>query len=598
MNASETNLPRRKNMAKIAAGYVAAGLTVVKLHRTTAIGVCSCTAGAECPNPGKHPMGNAWALHAATFDEDTAMGWWANDDTAPNIGVILGPTYAKERAVIDVEADTDEGIGILRELGMERFQTGTYESGKSPHRLFWHEDGLPPTSYFSYRGVEIRLGHGKKMTQSVLPPSIHPSGKLYRWQDGLSLDEVGIAPLPDNLRAWILEAWDAYRAEKDGKGAGGARKGSSLAILGRTHFAANSERHNALMRYAGFLSRSVRLGNAEDESLFLGALRSANATQCEPPKGDEEVKAIWRDALKYRYREVVQAQLCEGISAVIDGGVQRFVPDGLELTLVQSDPPAYRLFCEAWKAFNGTGLATLSADDFMSAKKSSVALVTQVAGLQIDRWPGDWAGIWDGRAGKPGSGGREAVAPVVGLKTLLIEEATRAGRIEVVDDPAQNRLRRLALMLYSQLLSKAGAPMIREEAEYREGRTLFANSGRWLPNITDRDGPPVLWFGWQDIWRMVEQQNKVEVNECNRLLAAMPQIIGRKLSSVKKTIHGARSTFKTLTVEEWGRLESFANGNAENPSSSQPDFAVAPELKKAAGGRTVVRAHDGQAFVS
>ena len=221
---------------------------------------------------------------------------------------------------------------------MERFQTGTYESGKSPHRLWLHEDGLPPTGYFSYRGVEVRLGNNNAMLQSVLPPSIHPSGKLYRWQDGLSLDDVGIAPLPDNLRAWILEAWEIKRAGKDAKASGGARKTNSLGILERIHVA--GERHHSLMSFAGYLSRMTRLGNADDEIKFLVALRAVNAIQCEPPKGDEEVRAIWRDALKYRYRDVVQAQLCEGISAVIDGGVQRFVPDGLELTLVQSDPPA------------------------------------------------------------------------------------------------------------------------------------------------------------------------------------------------------------------------------------------------------------------
>ena len=598
MNAAETNLPRRKNMAKIAARYVAAGLTVVKLHRTTAIQVCSCTAGAECPTPGKHPDGNKWATQSATNDEDTAMELWADDDTAPNIGVILGPTYAKGLPVIDVEADTEEGIAILRGLGMERFQTGTYESGKSPHRLFLHEDGLPPTGYFSYRGVEVRLGNNNAMLQSVLPPSIHPSGKLYRWQDGLSLDEVGIAPLPDNLRAWILEAWEIKRTGKDGNKSSEKRTGSALALLERPHLAENSERHNALMRYAGFLSRSVRPGNAADEGAFLQVLRAVNATQCHPPKGDEEVKAAWRDTLNYRRKDVTEAQLCEGIAVEIDGGVQRFLPDGLELTLVKSDPPAFRLFCEAWKPLNGTGLAVLSSDDFMSAKKSSVALVTQVHGLQIDRWPGDWARIWDGSRGQPGGGNRAAVPPVVGLRTLLLDEANRAGRVEVVDDPGRNRLRRLALMLVQALARRAGLPRIMDGDVSKELRATFLNSARWMPNSKDSDGPPVLWFGWSDIWSEVERQSKVETNEGARLLGAMPEIIGRKLDGVKKTVSGRRWLLKTLTLAEWECLEAFANGNAESPTGSQPDFAEETETKKGERGRTVVRAIDGGTSVA
>jgi len=316
------------------------------------------------------------------------MEWWADDHTAPNVGVILGPTYGVPgRPVFDVEADNAEGIAILKTLGLDRFETPTYESGKSPHRLFQHEDGLPPTNVFTWKGVEVRLGGDGGQEQSVMPPSIHHTGKMYRWVDGFSLDDVEIAPVPPVLKEWILEAYDLYSRCGSDEGAGGA-KGRGRALLRRQHYETAAERHDALMAFAGLLSRAVHLGDEDDEHLFLRALRAVNQTQCVPPKPDDEVIDCWRYALKYRALDTASAKLCEGIAIKGSGGGQQFVPDGLTLTIVKSDPPSYRLFCEAWKKFNGTGVANLSAEDFMSAKKAAVALAAQVGGLRLDRWPG------------------------------------------------------------------------------------------------------------------------------------------------------------------------------------------------------------------
>jgi hypothetical protein len=438
MCAADYRLPLRRNMAKTIAGYVAKGLKVVKVYRTVAVGVCGCGKGRACPMPGKHPIGYDWANSAfsSTTSEEDVMEWWADDHTAPNVGAVLGPTYGGlGKPVFDVEADNEEGIGILRDLGLERFDTPTWESSKSPHRLFLHDGGLPPVNVFTWRGVEVRLGGNGGMEQSVMPPSIHHTGRSYRWVEGFSLDDVEIAPVPPALREWILEAYSLYcKAQGDGE-TSGKSSGRGRALLSRKHYETARERHHALIAFAGLLSRSVRLGDEQDEHLFLGALRAVNQCQCVPPKPDDEVVSCWRDALKYRSLDASSSQLCEGIK--IDGGAgqQQFLPDGLELTIVKSDPPSYRLFCEGWKKFNKTGVAVLSAEDFMSAKKAAVALAAQVGGLRLDRWPGDWARIWDGKAGRPESKQKEAEKPVVGLRTLLVDEAVAAGRVEEVVDP-------------------------------------------------------------------------------------------------------------------------------------------------------------------
>lgn len=588
MCAADCRLPLRHNMAKTIAGYVAKGLKVVKVYRPTAIDVCSCVEESECDSPGKHPMGKAWAMRSATLDEDTVMRWWANDLTAPNVGVVLGPVHGPAaRPVIDAEADSEEGVAIARSLGLERFDTPTYESGKSPHRLFLWEPGLPMIGAFTWKGLEIRLGN-TGMEQSLLPPSIHPSGRLYRWMDGFSLDDVEVAPIPDSLRNWIFEAWEAnQRADRDE--GGGAGRGRWRNILERQHFEKNKERHGALMSLAGYLSRAVRAGNEEDEHLLLVALRAVNATQCVPSKPDTEVLSMWRDALEYRRKGSSQVQLCEGINEDNANGQKRFVPAGLELTIVKSDPPSYRLSCEGWKKFNKTGVAVLSAEDFMSAKKAAVALAAQVGGLRLDRWPGDWARIWDGRAGRPATKQKEAEEPVVGLRTLLLDEAVAAGRVEEVVDPARHRLRRLATLLFAALSRVAGFQGDERRSE-KDDWLLFSRGAQWMP-ASDAEGAPMeLWFAWHTVWAEVEKAYRVEPNEGARLIAAMPEIIGRKLSARKKQINGQRSSFRRLSHEEWAMLEAFAHGDCEEiVLDSQQALPAKPVSKDEEIAGTLVR---------
>lgn len=591
MCAADFRLPLRKNMAKTIAGYVAKGLRVVKVYRTVAVGVCSCGKGRDCPMPGKHPIGYSWASspNSSATDEEVVMEWWADDHTAPNVGVILGPTYGVPgRPVFDVEADNAEGIAILKTLGLDRFETPTYESGKSPHRLFQHEDGLPPTNVFTWKGVEVRLGGAGGQEQSVMPPSIHHTGKMYRWVDGFSLDDVDIAPVPPSLKDWILTAYDLYLQSGNDDEAGKAKR-RGRALLKRPHYETARERHGALMSFAGLLSRAVHLGDEDDEHLFLRALRAVNQTQCVPPKPDDEVVACWRDALKYRALDTASAKLCEGIAIKGCGYDQQFVPDGLTLTIVKSDPPSYRLFCEAWKKFNGTGVANLSAEDFMSAKKAAVALAAQVGGLRLDRWPGDWARIWDGRAGRAKTKRSEGEDAVVGLRTLLVDEAVAAGRIEEVVDPARHRLRRLANHLYAALARCASHYRINDERTERDDYVLFNRGAQWV-FASEGDDAPVLWFAWHTIWAEVEKAYRVEANEGGRLMAAMPEIIGRRLAARKKQINGQRASFRTLTQEEWARLEAFALGDSEeNPSDSQEVFSVEPLPENEGMSGTLVR---------
>ena len=145
----------------------------------------------------KNPLLNDWGTKASA-DLAQIQSWLDQYDDC-NWGLLLGP----KSGLIDVEDDSAEGRGIL-EAAMKAcgIKTPCYESDKSIHRLFRFDERMKPlkASVMRLFGTEWRFGH--EASQSIIPPSIHPTGAPYQWLPGLSPDDVEVARLPDEM--WEL----------------------------------------------------------------------------------------------------------------------------------------------------------------------------------------------------------------------------------------------------------------------------------------------------------------------------------------------------------------------------------------------------------
>lgn len=137
----------------------------------------------------KRPLGTAWQTKATDNPDDVAR-WLA---AGSNIGILLGPMSG----VVDVEYDTPEGREQLAAFGLLDIPTPTWRSARGEHRLFRWEPWMPPTAVIKLGAIEIRIGG--RAAQSVLPPSVHPTGVAYQWTT--SPAEVGIAHFPAQLLA-------------------------------------------------------------------------------------------------------------------------------------------------------------------------------------------------------------------------------------------------------------------------------------------------------------------------------------------------------------------------------------------------------------
>jgi hypothetical protein len=565
----------QSGIASLAASYAARGWKLVRLYGVVRPAVCTCSKGADCATPGKHPAGgNGWHL-SATSDEEEILSWF--DSGRPvNIGLLLGP----RSGVIDVELDGDDAKQAWLDLGLGEIWTPTYTAGRGPHRLFrWAED-LPAVAVKKVLGIEVRIGNDGRAAQSVLPPSVHHTGVTYQWVEGMSPDEVELQPLPEKLVNLLFN--------DDGTGRRSPARSPARAVLSRP--VPEGERNNDLYRFA--VAEAFRAGpnldDAREQQDLLLKVRAVNSLQCRPPMDDSEVVALYRSAIGYARKtraagvdSEVAIQQAEASGpppavsatqgakqAAVRGEWKTFTETGLSfapadpdsdpewgpgewhLTVVHSDPLEYRLHVPAWIPLTaqGTGNISLTVDQYVSAPKVARAVLAATGTVMLDAEPGKWRRIWDGgyrvEDGKSQQNPKKRVA--LGLKAKLLANVSH-------EWPGASSLRYvlLATWLYDRL-SQASQPAD-DDVPDPTGRACWRQDG-------------TLWFAWGKVWEDIERQHRVQDGERlalkRRLLAHLP---GEKDFGHAEYRHlgGARKSYVVWSRREFAILESLATPGGE-----------------------------------
>lgn len=165
------------------------GWSVIPLHGVKD-GRCTCGDPA-CDSPGKHPLGpwTHYQQQLATLEQ--IARWWRGWPQA-NVAIVTGGVSG----VIVLDVDGEEGMAQLQ--GRALPPTPCVDTGKGRHYYFAHPGGRIPNKVRVAPGLDIRADGG----YVVAPPSVHVSGRVYRWRDGLWPHQVPPAPPPD----WLLEA--------------------------------------------------------------------------------------------------------------------------------------------------------------------------------------------------------------------------------------------------------------------------------------------------------------------------------------------------------------------------------------------------------
>lgn len=211
---------------------------------------------------------------AATNVVEEVKQIWCNNPDA-NIGIATGSTSG----IIALDVDPrNGGDASLRQLSIElgrlpstvRVRTG----GGGSHRLY------------AYPKVAIKTKHcpGGIDFQSdgaliVAPPSLHASGRHYRFRTGRDPRSIALAPLP---KAWLAHLQGASVSVADSLD--GATEGRIP----------EGERNTRLTKQAGALHRV-----GASEAALMAALKAENVARCVPPLDEVEIAKIVGSVMRY-----------------------------------------------------------------------------------------------------------------------------------------------------------------------------------------------------------------------------------------------------------------------------------------------------------
>ncbi|MFX0542650.1 bifunctional DNA primase/polymerase [Roseovarius sp. S4756] len=251
---------KSSSITKAALAWVKQGAKIIALHGIYANGKCTC-GKPRCRNSGKHPIAELFpkGQNSATNNVGKIRQAFAKHPNA-NLGVILPSN------LVALDVDGPEGEAALRDLNLKN--TPTVRTGRGQHHYFKLTQTLPKAKV-SLPQVDIKDDANGYI---VVPPSMHKSGKRYRW----IRTKKPITPLP----ASFIRSLE--RVSKQ-----------SVSLANKVKIKAGG-RNNELTGIAGFL-RYRGLG----ETAISAALQALNVSVCNPPLDHDEVDRIAASVAKY-----------------------------------------------------------------------------------------------------------------------------------------------------------------------------------------------------------------------------------------------------------------------------------------------------------
>lgn len=215
---------------------------------------------------------------AATTEKSKIERWW-NQNPRYNIGIATG-NKSNGLVVIDLDVDKNKGIDgyeVLRDWQNKHGELPeTWQSitGRGGYHYFYKDTITHSNKVGLYEGVDIR-GEGGYI---VAPPSVHPNGNTYEWEQ--EPKEYEIAQVDDIVN-------DFFKGEKQ-----------RIDSEHKTNFRVpelipEGKRVDTIVR----LIASLRTKGLDDDAI-KAAVRVENEKRCNPPLKEKELEKAVFPALK------------------------------------------------------------------------------------------------------------------------------------------------------------------------------------------------------------------------------------------------------------------------------------------------------------
>ncbi len=210
-----------------------------------------------------------WDPYQRRQASETEIEQWFDQWPDANVGIVTGAVSGL--LVLDVDP-RHGGTAALKSLETDHGAlpaTVAAITGGGGRHLYFRHPGRPTSNRAGLvAGIDLR-GDGGMV---VAPPSIHASGRAYRWQAETAPDQVPLAPTPRWLLA-LLKRAEAHPGH-------GTAHWRTLVGEG----VAQGQRNASIASLAGHL-----LWHGVDLEVVRSLMLSWNAQRCRPPLSDEEV---------------------------------------------------------------------------------------------------------------------------------------------------------------------------------------------------------------------------------------------------------------------------------------------------------------------
>lgn len=189
-----------------------------------------------------------------------------------NIGIVTGGISGLVVLDVDLRHGGFDSLAALERLHGPLPDTVEAETGGGGRHLYF---ALPPAALHNKAGLAAGIDLRGEGGMVVAPPSLHPSGKPYRWRPGHEPASLPLALMPRWLQQLASEA--------------PAGRGHSLAHWRELVRAGVEEgrRNTTIASFAGHL-----LWHGVDADVVAELLLCWNRVRCRPPLEDEEVARV------------------------------------------------------------------------------------------------------------------------------------------------------------------------------------------------------------------------------------------------------------------------------------------------------------------
>jgi putative DNA primase/helicase len=268
-----------------ALSYAAKGWPVVPLHTPTVRKQCDCGKPDEgegrCTSPGKHPRLTK-GLNQASTEEDVIRKWWSMWPNA-NVGIRTGlgePPHWGPLAVLDIDDHHGGGeslSALMVDMDLDVFTPCALTGGGGMHLLYLAGDlEIHNSASVLGKGLDVR-GVGGYI---VAAPSLHASGKRYRWSPGASPFIRPMKPFPESLWALLAARRPSLPTPRD--------------WTSGERFIKEGQRNVMLASLGGTMRR-----RGMEEPEILAALLTVNERRCSPALTAPDVEKIAWSVARY-----------------------------------------------------------------------------------------------------------------------------------------------------------------------------------------------------------------------------------------------------------------------------------------------------------